>query len=1218
MADRFPLIVNASSRKIEELVAGDNIDLTGNNIVIAGDSGNGKYLSSDGTAVFWNSPGDVYLTLAQTISNKTIENSIFDASINTIENIANTSLINSGITINGTTVALGGSISTPNSNTTYTTSAENGLTADQKIIRLTGSDGTSEDVTLSVGVPGTVPAGANPIVLNIARNGDQLTFTGTVTDNNTVTTLQASSGGTAQSGTISISGSGGATVTQNTATSTINIDTRNDDTVTRIRSGSGQIYSDGDFTFLGGTAVTVSQAGTATPGETEVTIDSSDTVTRVKGGASGTLQSGDITFSGGTQLGGNVTVQQTGSTIEIDSTDTDTVTKISSGTEVLASGDFKFVQAGATTITQTTDGSTGVTEIEIRSANTDTGASLSAGEGISLSANQFSLKNSSNLIDNRIPVWDDAQSQFSNGSITDDGSSVTIDGDLTVLGTNTILETSVLQVEDNQIELRRGVNLLGSDGGIQVNRTTDANSAITSYNVLQWFESGAYWRSYDGSVSNRFVTENEPQTLTQKILDGPTLINPQLGAAVATTYNGLSIDSTSGSTLDIADLKTITFNNTLGFLGTDGSSIDFDSGGGAGAKVAYDSFHLGKFALTTSTQLSGKIQDKSGSGQLVFHTNPIFVDSIGTQSNAFDLINTSALGINFGGVATQIEIGAATGTTSINHSLEVDGNTTLGDTNTDNHVVNGSCNFDTTDITIRGNDAAPISIGRGGGSVATNTRLGYAALASNQAGSQNTSMGYEALVTNVSGAANVAIGYRASKENDGGTDNVSLGKDAGLLNSSGDGNIAIGSSALENNPSSDYNVCIGHFAGNAITGIGNVVIGPADTQNSLSSTFPNNSIISSNGDRQLLIGSGTGYWLRGDASFNTTIGNDLQVDGDARILGDLIVEGATVSINSTTLTVDDKNIELANVSPTTIQANVSNGSANITNITPNQGLVIGMEVSSPAGAITTGTIITALNRATGTATLSSAVTSSSGTETFIVTGPVDTAADGGGLIIKGTPINAGGTGDKTILYDHSRTDKYFVSTESFELGTGKKYSIGNQLVLDSTTLGDGVVNSSLTSVGILIGATGQPALETDGAVVLGGRVIEEVFSSMATAFTISSSTASIITAAANTICGETTTANTAINTWAFSTADPDGNTLGNGQSITITLILDASAASTYGDNCSVDGNSISTGVRWSGGSPPIATSNTDILTFLIVKDSDGATRVYGQGNTDFS
>ena len=51
MANRFPLIVNAVSQKIEELISGDNLELTGNNIVISGDTGSGKYLTSDGTVV---------------------------------------------------------------------------------------------------------------------------------------------------------------------------------------------------------------------------------------------------------------------------------------------------------------------------------------------------------------------------------------------------------------------------------------------------------------------------------------------------------------------------------------------------------------------------------------------------------------------------------------------------------------------------------------------------------------------------------------------------------------------------------------------------------------------------------------------------------------------------------------------------------------------------------------------------------------------------------------------------------------------------------------------------------------------------------------------------------------------------------------------------------------------------------------------------------------
>ena len=461
---------------------------------------------------------------------------------------------------------------------------------------------------------------------------------------------------------------------------------------------------------------------------------------------------------------------------------------------------------------------------------------MGAGTGITLTGDSnFAIKNADNLVENRIAVWDSTNGQFANGSISDDGTQVTISGDLVVLGTNTILETSTLQVEDNNIELRKGNGLLGSDGGIQLNRTTNSEGVVLSFQRFEWYEAGSYWRSYDGSVENRMVTEDETQTLTNKTLTNPTLTTPTLGDATATTFNGLSIVSTSASSFDIADQKTLIVNSSLTFSGNDALApvvVNFDNGGGAGAKVAYGSYHLGQFALTTSTQLSGKIQDKSGSGKLMFDTNPIIVDSIGTSSNAFDLLNTSALGINFGGDATAIEIGATSGTTSINHALTVDGNVELNDASTDTFLVRGVPNFDNHDIQIRGTDAAPIYVGRGGGEVSTNTRVGYSALQSNQSGSQNTAMGYQALITNVSGAANTSFGYNALRDNDGGNNNVAIGKDSQLINESGTGNVSIGVGAFENNPSSDYNVCIGHFAGNGCTGIGNVVIGPADTEDS--------------------------------------------------------------------------------------------------------------------------------------------------------------------------------------------------------------------------------------------------------------------------------------------------------------------------------------------------------------------------------------------------
>jgi hypothetical protein len=400
---------------------------------------------------------------------------------------------------------------------------------------------------------------------------------------------------------------------------------------------------------------------------------------------------------------------------------------------------------------------------------------------------------------------------------------------------------------------------------------------------------------------------------------------------------------------------------------------------------------------------------------------------------------------------------------------------------------------------------------------------------------------------------------------------------------------------LESNVGGNYNVCIGHFAGYGLVGSGNVIIGAAPDENGTNATYVPPSAA---GNNQLVIASGTEAWIRGDSSFNVTIPKDFRVNGATIIDGNLTVNGTTTTVNSNVMTVDDKNIELAAVVTTTFTCNVQNGQTNITAVTPTAGLIAGMTLVSQTGGISVpaGTYIVSITN--NTAVLSAAVSGSTGTATFEATGPTDLGADGGGIILKGAS-------NKTILYDHSRTDKYWVMSENLELAPGKKFVIGNQLILNTTTLGTTVVNSSLTSVGTLTNLT------VDGFVKIGGVVTEKVFNSFNTTLTPTSNTLTISTAGANTILGKPTT--TAINTWAFT-----GVGLSNGQSKTITLILEGNTAATYGDACSVDGTAVSNGVRWSGGSPPLSTSNTDILTFVIVQDASGTVRVFGQGNTNFS
>ena len=1091
MADRFPLIVNSVSKKIEELVAGDNLELTGNGIIVSGDTGAGKYLYSDGTTVFWNTPGDVYLTQTQTITNKTLESSTISGSVNTITNIPNSSLINSGITINGTTIALGSTVTTPDNNTTYSVSAVDAVSASEKIIRLTSGGnsgaGVDDDITLAVAVPSSVPAGSNAVSLFIDRTGDVISISGHVVDNNTVTTLNAP-GGSATSGAINFTDSGAATVSM--VGSTINIDALDTDTRTKIRAGSGGTYGPADtqqglFTFLASGASSVSQAPNGTTGDPEITYSSTDTVTQIRGGSTGTYKpstSGtstqQISIEGGTALGGNVQVTESGNTILIDSTDTDTITRIASGTSnPVAAGDFRFVQSGATTISQSTSG--GVTTITISSVNDDTGASLNASGGLILQGTNFRLKNYNNLSGNTLMKWDSGNDQLTDSSITDDGSTVTITGDLVVDGTQTIFNTTVLQVEDNIIELRKGNNLSGDTGGIQVNRTTDNSGNVTAYQAFQWNESGGYWRTWDGSVDNRIVTENEVQILTNKELTAPTLTNPILGSATATSINGLTISSTAGSTLSLSNSKTLAVQNDL-TLTSDNNTGNINVNFGLGGSLTFKSDTLNVFASTTSAQLRTVISDTIGTGRLVFQDDPFFLTGINTTSSSFNLLNTGALGINIGGVATDINIGASTGNTTVNHDFIVIEDFTAGVDVNDDILLNGVVNIENADLEIRGSTSDPMFIGRGPGAVNTNTRVGANALNAITSGSQNTAIGYQTLQNMQSGAGNTAVGQNSLRTSNTGEGNTAVGRATLFVNQGGSKNTAFGTNALETLTAGDANVCIGYYAGANLTGSGNVLIGPADSTNPVNDVTyapPNTA-----GDRQLVIGSGTEYWIRGNANFDVTLNNDVTVNSDLVVKGNLEVEGTTTTIDSNVIAVSDKAIELASVVTTQFTCTSTNGSPNITAISPTSGLIPGMVVVSQTGGIDFGANCTIVSITGNTAVLSNNV-SGSGSPLVDAIGPSDTAANDGGIILNGST-------NKTLLWKDS-TDSW-TSSEDFDLVTGKEYSINGNTVLSATqvgpsvgsaALGSAVTNgSSLTSVGTLtaLEVSGNPNFTSNG------------------------------------------------------------------------------------------------------------------------------------------
>ena len=248
----------------------------------------------------------VQLTETQTLTNKTI-----NASNNTLSNISNSSLSNSAITIDGTSVSLGGSIST--SNTQLTTEQVQDIVGDMF------ASNTETRISATYVDGGDGVGKINLVVDDMTAN------------DNTFRTVTA--GGNTLGSSETLAFTAGSNVTISELDGAVTIASTDTNTFRTITAGGNTLEASETLAFTAGTGITIAESGGAVTITNSVTdtntqnvfassfVDSSDDIILrlTKSGASSGTQ--DIKFVAGS----NVTLTHTdANNITIASTDTNT------------------------------------------------------------------------------------------------------------------------------------------------------------------------------------------------------------------------------------------------------------------------------------------------------------------------------------------------------------------------------------------------------------------------------------------------------------------------------------------------------------------------------------------------------------------------------------------------------------------------------------------------------------------------------------------------------------------------------------------------------------------------------------------------------------------------------------------------------------------------------------------------------------------------------
>ena len=527
------------------------------------------YDTGDDTLYFWN--GTAWQGAGGDVENITAGDGIAVSGTTDFTISVDYDDVTIGLTGNSLQIKNGGVSNAKLANSSLTITAGSGLTGG-------GSTALGSSTTLNIGAGTGISVNADDVALDTTstRNtdhasvsisaGDGLTGGGTIASSRTINvgsgtgiSVGADSVGLDYAGTDNFIDA--ATDLEGTAIATGDTIIYHDATDNNVKKG---LVSDLPFSTSSGTVTSVNATGSGGVTVSGVPITTSGTIAiGLSAVPNASLANSSVTITAGAGLtnGGSVSLGSS------------TTLNVGAGTGIA-------VNANDVALDTTNDRNVDHTAVTISagdglSGGGDIASSFSlnvgAGTGINVAADSVAVEGASTLTTNNVPKWNG--SGFTNSSISDDGTTVTITNNLDVQGTITYIDSTTVEFGDNILLLAKDQTGTPSlNAGWEVERGDSANVSFL------WVEASDYFSTIDqpfhiGSIAGAGAGYSGNAYLVSDSGVVKSLTSAQLADDVATGFtftegNGIDITGSGSSSVTIAAETASTTNQGVVELAT--------------------------------------------------------------------------------------------------------------------------------------------------------------------------------------------------------------------------------------------------------------------------------------------------------------------------------------------------------------------------------------------------------------------------------------------------------------------------------------------------------------------------------------------------------------------------------------------------------------------------------------------------------------------------